>query len=88
MHNWIKLSFITDTSPQKVIEFMMEENKSTDLLLIRHQPSALFALKHVVIYFATDNITQAEILLIRTRHPNVEGVLSYVPNVWKDAEME
>lgn len=66
----------------------MEENKSTDLLLMRHQPSALLAFIHAVMYFVTDNITQAELLLIRTRHPNVEGVLSYVHNVWKDAAME
>lgn len=40
----------------------------------------------MVTYFVTGSVTQKE--LIRTGHPNVEGVLCYVQNVGKGAAME
>lgn len=49
---------------------------------------ALFALIHGVIYFVTDNATQKKLLLVRARHPNMEGILSYVDSVWKGAAMK
>ena len=85
MHNWIELSFLTDTSPQKVT-WSSWRKWSIDLLWIWHHSSALFALIHVVIYFVTNSVTQKE--LIRTGHPNVEGVLCYVHNVGKGAAVE
>ena len=49
---------------------------------------AFFALVNAVIYFATDNVTQKGLLLIRTRDSSVKGILSCVHNVWKGAAME
>lgn len=74
MHNLVQLSFIVDTSPQKVVRSSWRK-WSADSLRSRHHSSALYALIHVVIDFVTDNVTQ-KLQLIGAGHPNVEGVLS------------
>ena len=69
---------------QELSQKIQEKNAVNQISFL----SAFFALVHEFIYFATDNATQKELTLIRARYPNVEGVLSYVHNIWKGAAME
>ena len=86
MHNWVRLSFIIDTCPQKLIVYDRRKCPCICCASDFVPPNSLCS--QMWSYLLTDNANQKETLLIRARHTNVEGALRYVHNVGKGDTME